>query len=126
MLFYFRQYPFGKICGLEYSREVAGRCLDNLSIWGIDVQVIVDDAIRFDDYDEFNYFYLFNPFDDVIMKEFLKHLNNSIMRRPRTVTVLYTCCNHKDMFVRDGFKIISYFKKNIFHTKESIILRKEI
>lgn len=126
MLFYFSRYPFKKISGLEYSRELAERCLDNLSKWGgRDVQVIIDDAVRFDDYDEYNYFYLANPFDDVIMKDFLRHLDASIARKPRLVTVLYANCIHKDMFLEDGFRIAAYYKKNFFHTRESIVLRKK-
>ena len=63
------------------------------------------DALVYDDYDEYNYFYLANPFNASVMAPFLMHLKESLSRNPRTIYVLYLLPILHNMFINEGFKV---------------------
>ncbi len=127
MLWYFiTEIGFKEASGLERSDKLCSICRSNIEKWDINAKVINGDASEFEDYDEYNYFYLYNPFDATIMRKFICCLEQSISRRPRTTTILYVCSLFKGIFEEHGWKSVSEYKKNIFHTKESTILCKEV
>lgn len=122
--YFFHEIGFAKVAGIEYSEELYKICRNNTEKWNINADVINVDATKYDKYDDYNYFYLFNPFDEVIMEQFVLKLEASIKRKPRATTILYVCCAHRRVFEKYGWKSVSEYKKNIFHSKESVVLYK--
>ncbi len=123
MLFFFDKYGFGKVSGLEFSEKIALVGNKNIEKWGIDANIIIEDATKYDEYDEYNYFYLFDSFDDKIISQLLVHINNSMARKPRKVTVIYSLCRFKDLFLDDGYTLEKVYKKR-FHKAELSVLVK--
>jgi len=84
------KYPFKKITGVEISpelAEIARRNLHTLSIGKAFVECC--DASEFKDLEEYNYFYFFDPFPCVVMHDVIRNIENSIIKNPRKVTVIY-------------------------------------
>ena len=126
MMFYFKQQSFGKVAGLEFSQKIADMCGSNIRKWNIDVDLIVADANQYTEYDEFNYFYIFDAFDGDIIKQVIRNINTSIERKPRNIVVIYTLDRFKELFLDDGYTVKDIQKRNIFHKSESVVLEKVI
>lgn len=106
MLTFFSKYPFGKIGGVEYEEDILDICRQNLlklKIYRIDMHQ--GDASIFDDYDEYNYFYLFNPFHEHIMEKFVENLKKSRDKSNRDIRVLYFNPVELNVFKNSGFII---------------------
>jgi SAM-dependent methyltransferase len=67
------EFPFGRIAGIEIESRLVGIAKRNLEILHLQsrVEVIQADALTFEHYSEFNFFFLFNPFDLEIYGEVL-------------------------------------------------------
>jgi len=66
--------------------------------------------------------FLFNPFDEIIMKGVLENINKSLKRSPRLLHIVYLNPLYKDLFTGKGFKEIFYTNK--MHYLEASILQK--
>lgn len=84
------RFPFARIAGVEFDRELTDRSLANLQLLGLrDVSVFCSDAAEFTDLDDYNFFYFFNPFGEEIMSRVMQNIRDSLKRRPRDATLLY-------------------------------------
>ena len=66
--------------------------------------------------------FLFNPFDEVLMRLVVKKINDSLAKKPRRLLVLYCTPRHENLFFDDGFDVRFRVKK--FNYLEGIILEK--
>jgi SAM-dependent methyltransferase len=84
------KYPFSKIVGVEIAPELVRIAQDNIRKLGIrNVAIECCDAAEFKDLDEYNYFYFFDPFPEVVMQDVLRNIEQSILDRPRKITIIY-------------------------------------
>ena len=84
------RYPFMRVDGLELSESLIPIARNNLERMGITNATIHHaDASQFAGYDNYTFFYLFNPFPAEVMRETLAAINVSLQRRPRPVTMVY-------------------------------------
>ena len=103
------KYPFSKITGVEISPEYAEIARENMRKLGItNVRIECGDASAFTPLDEYNYFYFFDPFPCVVMKDVLNNIEKSVTAHPRKVTIIYLnpFCHDlietSDMFSKTG------------------------
>ena len=76
---YFSKFPFKKIDGLELSESLSKICTNNFSILKINnVKVHNICATEFKGYNDYNFFYLYNPFPEIIMKKVIDCLKKQI------------------------------------------------
>lgn len=62
------KYPFTKIAGVEYTKELCDICQKNMAILNInDVKVFNTDAKMWDEYEDYDIYYFCNPFDETIL-----------------------------------------------------------
>lgn len=104
MLYYFSKYNFGKIDGLEYSHDLVCIARSNIYKLQLKCNVIEADAKTYDLLDGYNWFYMFNPFGEEVMKGFVKNLLSSVERKPRFIRVVYFNPRESGCFVSEGFK----------------------
>lgn len=84
------QYPFSKITGVEISRDLAETSKNNLRKLGIEsVDIKIVDAAKFTDLDDYNFFYMFNPFPGNVLQRVMKNIEASLKKRPRRATIIY-------------------------------------
>ena len=106
MIYFFSRLPFGKVGGVEYEEDIYRICRNNLSKLNVyRVSVSCADAAKFDGYDEYNWFYAFNPFSKDIMQGFIDRLKESKDRKDRNIRVVYFNPTELDMFIENGFCI---------------------
>jgi SAM-dependent methyltransferase len=84
------RYPFARVDGLEISPNLARIARQNLRRVGVSkANVFCGDAAEFRDLDDYNYFYLYNPFPEAVMRRMLENMRRSLERRPRKATIIY-------------------------------------
>lgn len=99
------KFPVGKIGGVELSEKLCRIAQDNLNkllknssiIWDVDCS----DAGKWDKYDEYNIFYIYNSFPRVVMEEVKNRIEESIGRKHRKVFVWYLYPEFPDVFLSD-------------------------
>ena len=86
-----------KIGGVEYDNELYLILKNNFTKLGIDYSnVIRDDASNVTEkLDEYNYFYMYNPFGGELFSKVIKNLEESYLRNKRRITLIYSgACLH--------------------------------
>ena len=84
------KFPFSKITGVEISPELVEIAKENMRKLRIrNVEIQCSDAADFRQLDEYNYFYFFDPFPCIVMKDVLSNIEKSARARPRKVTIIY-------------------------------------
>ena len=88
-------YPFRRVIGVEYGRNLVEAAQANLVRWAHpeqrcrDLSVVWADATIYEFPNEPLLIYLFNPFERPVMDRFVAHLEQSMRDHPRPCTVLY-------------------------------------
>ncbi len=88
----FSVLPFGKIAGIEMNEALAKIAKENLAkMYPTDsrFEVVVGNACNYAGYDEYNYFYLYNPLTEEGIRKFVEQLKASLDREPRNVYLIY-------------------------------------
>lgn len=123
MIYFFSKFPFKKIGGLEYFEELANTAVHNLTILkekkkiNLDrIEIINGDASIYTDYSDYNFFYLYNSFDDTILRKFLDILIKNVQLNHRKIWVIYVNPVHENIFKEKGFKLEGsfYFRTRIY------------
>jgi len=89
------QYPFKEIIGVELSPALHMTACENIRIYKDPAQrchlirSICDDATDFALPDEYLVFYLFNPFDDKVMRRVVSNIEQSFRCKPRMMYIAY-------------------------------------
>jgi precorrin-6B methylase 2 len=108
------QYPFAKIAGIELSEKMYQTCLKNLKKHDLEtVDIILKNAtdVSFE-YDEYDTFFMYNPFKENVVKKVVRNLINSVKRKPRKIVMIYHNPLHGNIFIEQGFKIIEKLNDN--------------
>ena len=89
------EYGFKRIVGVEFSHELCQDAKKNLFIYrkkvGVDmnVSIIESDVVDYEIEDDENVFFMFNPFDEVVMSKVLSNINMSLEKKPREIWLIY-------------------------------------
>jgi len=116
-LMYASTIPLKRLIGIEISKELCaiasknldrlyGRSKRNRPPWSI----INSDARFFDLPEDANLFYLFNPFDAVVVRQVIDRILVSTRTVPRKCTVIYANPLHGSEFASRGFTEV--FRQN--------------
>lgn len=111
MLLLAPRFGFKKVVGVDFSGQLCECARKNISIYqrktgfNAEVQVIHSDVVDYKIKDDENVFYLFNPFDEVVLKKVFENIYSSAEKNPRPVFVIYYRPYYKDFIERDGLFI---------------------
>jgi SAM-dependent methyltransferase len=103
MLFVAAEYPFRKVAGVEFSKDLHEQALTNIGTYKHrrqrcgDIESILANAATFEFPDEKLVIYMFNPFGPEIMREMLANLERSLEKSPRHVVVVMLWPERADM-----------------------------
>ena len=89
MLWFFSQYPFRLVDGIEYDPEIAAIARSNLEKLGLKSRVFLMDVCDFTQWKDYNWFYFYNPFPQRVMDICLQKLAGSLRTDPRTLHIIY-------------------------------------
>ena len=105
-LWYASKFDFEAIDGLEYSQELYNIAKTNVEIIkNPKINVYHEDARTFASYDQYNYFFLNNPFSSSIMQEVLEKILDSKKVNDRPIIIIYQFPFSKNLFLEKGFAI---------------------
>ena len=108
---YASKYNFGKIAGIEVEEFLHLKAVKNLKILGLTsrIDLYLEDALKFDKYQEFNIYYLFNPFSyDVyqqVVDRIIESLDNSLRLNKNVVLICYGDSDYEYIKQSNIFKL---------------------
>ena len=107
ILYFAKKMGIAKVAGVELSDELCTLCVKNMQALGYqDVTVFHKDATLLrDELDDYNVFYMFNPFPAEPMRIFMRSIAESARRTPRPVYVIYHNPSFTDVCREEGFVV---------------------
>ncbi len=120
-MWYVAKYPFGKILGVEWSEELVKVAKNNFRRLGLSrCEVIQGDAGQFHIPEEVTYIYMCNPFPEMVMKEVMERIRESLERKRRKITIVYGNPVCHDVIIDSGlFHEVKDWKNNKVYTSTS-------
>lgn len=104
-LYYARKFKFKKVDGVEYSKELFEIATENVKKIGDSrIHLLNCDARDFENYADYNFFFLCNPFSKEVMEVVISKILESYESNNRKITVYYQFPFFKDLFADNGFK----------------------
>jgi 16S rRNA G966 N2-methylase RsmD len=95
--------------GVELSESMFVTCLKNLKILGREKENTkiyqADAKTMTEQLDDFNLFYMFNPFPDHVVKQFAQNIIDSVKRKPRKLFVAYYHATLHQILIDVGFRL---------------------
>ena len=88
-------YRFKRIVGVEFAPELCAVAKRNVALFkkrraiATDIAVVEGDAADYAIADDENVFFLFNPFDEVVLGRVVRNIEASDGRRPRRIWIVY-------------------------------------
>jgi SAM-dependent methyltransferase len=89
------EYGFKRVVGVEFSAVLCKEAKKNISTYlknqevDADIEIVESDVCDYEIKDDENIFYLFDPFDDVVLSRVLKNLDLSIEKKKRKIWLIY-------------------------------------
>lgn len=105
MLWYFNKMGFGTSDGLELSDDLVKIARKNMEILGIDCKIYEGNAILWKGYENYNFFYFYNPFNAKIMRKVIDSIEKTV-GKDKTITIIYfnPIC-HEEIIKNGVFKL---------------------
>ncbi len=124
MLAFFSNYDFGAVDGLEYSEQLCEICRNNMDKLNLKASVINSDATAYEGLSNYNYFYLYNPFNEDLTRKFANQLLKSFNETSKysRFYIIYTNPVNKHVFTDLGFIIVDEFQTTFSFREEAIVL----
>jgi SAM-dependent methyltransferase len=102
------KYPFVRVDGIELSPQLARTAQHNLRRSRIsNTTIYCGDATAFIDLDTYTYFYIYNPFPEVIMRSVIGNIVFSLKKRNRKATLIYKNPQMNNLIVDAGFRKVT-------------------
>lgn len=122
-------YGFRRLYGIDISPGICREAAHISESWksnypDIEVNITCTDARYYKFPDHVGVLFLFNPFDDSVMEDFISSVKESLRRQPRQLKVLYANPQFKEMWLLADFEeVTSFTKKKIL--KGSILVNQQ-
>ena len=95
------RYQFAKIIGIEFDPCLAEIARTNINRYRaitnrkIAVEVVCGDILDYQIKGDENVWFLYNPFDEVVLRRFLRKLQESLLKHPRKIWLIYHVPRHQ-------------------------------
>ena len=108
-------FGFNQLSGIDFSEkfcETAIKNLDNtkLQLPTINFSIFAQDAATVKVSADTDCIFLFNPFDEVVMKKVVGNIISSLESKPRLLNIIYANPLHKNLFTENNFKEVYHSK----------------
>lgn len=102
------QYPFSRVDGVEISPNLARIARENVKRMGVsNAEIFCCDAAEFSSLDLYDFFYMYNPFPEAVMRRVMENIGTSVARRQRNVTLIYKNPIFGELVICSGFRKVS-------------------
>lgn len=119
------QYGFKRVVGIEFSPKLCEIAKKNLSIYKkkvggiLNVQIIESDVVDYNIRDDDNVFFLYNPFDRVVMRIILNNIILSLKNKQRKIWLIYNNPIYRDIIENKG--VFTKLKESIHGSHEIVV-----
>jgi SAM-dependent methyltransferase len=102
------QLPFRRVVGIEFSRSLCEQARTNIEIFRrtgrtlAPIEVCEGDVTRHALRGDENVFFLYNPFDAVILSQFVENIRRSLATHPRPIWLIYSVPVHATVLDASG------------------------
>lgn len=119
-------FGFKRMTGIDFGKEVYEHAKHNMAkkekqFPDIRWKVINQNVENYDISPDDSVFFMFNPFDYSVLKNFLRKLDISCDEFPRSIYFLYASPQHDRLLLNNGFAIVYQIQK--MHLKSIIAVR---
>jgi SAM-dependent methyltransferase len=103
VLFIAAQLGFKRVVGIEFCGQLCRQALENAELFSKKfpamppVEVIESDATHYDFKGDENIFFLYNPFDSVVLAQVLENIGKSVLKTPRDLWLIYNNPVHHEV-----------------------------
>jgi SAM-dependent methyltransferase len=123
-------YGFTDIIGIDFSPKLCHEAIalaDEVEHKYPSANITIDclDAREYDIPENVSVIFMFNPFNDLVMTDFLERVSETLLDYPRKLKVLYANPQCKKQWLNAGFEEISAFKK-MEYLQGSVLVKKGI
>lgn len=110
-LLLFKYCGIGKIGGIEYDHELYNDAVDNMMILGIDNEILCGDAQECTDIlDDYNYFFMNDPFTGEVFSKVIQNIEKSFQRRKRKIVLIYSAARcHLEVVRNNKFQFVKLY-----------------
>jgi len=113
-----QRHGFKKVIGVEFAKELCEVCIKNMEKMGIkNYEVLNMDAADYTPLKETTLIFLFNPFDEVVMKKVAKKISSQKNNFKRELYIIYLNPSCNFIFAEDK-ENFEFVKSLIFETGE--------
>lgn len=113
MMAYYRGMK--KVGGIDLNKDCVNAAETNMKVLGIEAQIICDDALKYEDVDDYNVFFMYNPFHAKIMIPVLHNIEKSFARKNRDIYIIYgNPFYHKDVVNNTHFKLYKQVRVDLY------------
>lgn len=103
------KFPFGKIDGLELSDVLAAIARKNFRVLKTNrVNIFNINAVKFNGFDEYNIFYLYNPFPKVVVEKLMAKLSGQLSHQRETLIIYNNPVCHLVIEANGFIKVSEY------------------
>lgn len=98
------ELPFAAVIGIEFSQELCAVATDNISKIAPDKRIAGRVECHYDDVTLYPLpetplvCYLYNPFDELVMRAVVDRLESSLKDKPREIYIIYVHPEHRALF----------------------------
>ena len=102
------QHQFKRVVGIEFSPSLCDQARKNIAIFRTKVRTLAPidlfegDVTRYALRGDENVFFLYNPFDAVILGQFTENIRRSVATHPRQIWLIYSVPVHAHVFDASG------------------------
>ena len=112
-----------EISGIEYEKPIYEQALINMKLLEVPAIVELGDASNFYSIDEYDCFWLYNPFGGDVFKKTIKNLEDSYKRKKRRIVIMYGNPFLHNEVVKNGvFKLKEQLPINLYDPLLNIYL----
>jgi len=100
------QFPFARVAGIELNAELAKIARRNFRRLGLDIELHCADAATFEDLQQFNFYYMYNPFHEAVMGSVLGRIREGVEAERRPAYLIYKTPHCHDLLLRNGCRVV--------------------
>ncbi len=126
------QLGFRKVVGIELCADLCRRARKNLELFSrkhpasSPIEVVETDAAHYEFTGDENVFFLYNPFDAVVLEQVLANIAKSVQKTPRDIWMIYNNPVEHNLIQKNG--LFSNYRRyelegEIFHVYASRIVK---
>ncbi len=109
-------YGFTDITGIDFSAQLCHQAIlqaDSIESRYQNACIAIEciDARNFEIAPSISVIFMFNPFDDLVMQDFLKQVSKTLYHKPRKIKILYANPVCRKQLLNVGFSEVFNFKK---------------